>query len=130
MELVEKFRYTWILNPEANIFVIIASHQNWCWIFLFMDARWLFSYNYFLNTFCHRSKNLAIRLNKSGIFYKFIFHSYLPESSLENSAESYKTGGYRVTTFMVYLSDVEAGGYTIFPQVKVEHIKNEFEVKI
>ena len=35
------------------------------------------------------------------------------------SSEHIDYGGYRVTTFMTYLSNVEAGGYTIFPQAGI-----------
>ena len=41
------------------------------------------------------------------------------DGSLENTSESYESGGYRITTFMVYLSEVEAGGHTIFPQAGI-----------
>lgn len=35
------------------------------------------------------------------------------------SSENDKFGGFRITTFMVYLSTVEAGGHTVFPQAGV-----------
>ena len=37
----------------------------------------------------------------------------------KTSSESRKHGGIRMVTFMLYMSSVEAGGYTIFPQVAV-----------
>ena len=35
------------------------------------------------------------------------------------SSEDRHLGGIRVVTFMIYLSSVEAGGYTVFPQAGV-----------
>ena len=35
------------------------------------------------------------------------------------SSESLSTGGLRIVTFMVYLSSVELGGHTIFPQTGI-----------
>ncbi len=34
----------------------------------------------------------------------------------EHSSESVDYGGERITTFMIYMSSVEAGGHTVFPQ--------------
>ena len=35
------------------------------------------------------------------------------------SSENNAFGGFRVTTFMIYLSNVESGGHTIFPQAGI-----------
>ena len=38
---------------------------------------------------------------------------------VEQSSEHSDFGGLRVTTFMIYMSHVEAGGHTVFPQAGV-----------
>ena len=38
---------------------------------------------------------------------------------VEQSSEHSDYGGLRVTTFMIYMSHVEAGGHTVFPQAGV-----------
>ena len=54
-----------------------------------------------------------------------IFGSYvkdfndIQDSYFENSAESSNYGGLRILTFMLYLSTVDAGGHTIFPQTGI-----------
>ena len=37
----------------------------------------------------------------------------------ENTGEAMRYGGSRILTFMIYLSDVESGGHTIFPHLGV-----------
>ena len=37
----------------------------------------------------------------------------------KDTSEAEEVGGFRVTTFMVYMSDVQAGGRTIFPQAGI-----------
>ena len=37
----------------------------------------------------------------------------------EDSSEADDVGGLRLTTFMIYLSNVQAGGHTIFPQAGI-----------
>ena len=37
----------------------------------------------------------------------------------QESSENAMYGGFRVTTFMIYLSNVDAGGHTIFPQAGI-----------
>ena len=36
----------------------------------------------------------------------------------DETSEADDLGGLRITTFMIYLNNVQAGGNTIFPQVK------------
>ncbi|MDP2427247.1 MAG: 2OG-Fe(II) oxygenase [Methylobacter sp.] len=42
------------------------------------------------------------------------------DASIPGSAKQLKRGGQRVGTFVVYLTDVEAGGSTIFPNLGIE----------
>ena len=39
--------------------------------------------------------------------------------SKDGTTETDNFGGLRMTTFMIYLSDVQAGGHTIFPQAGI-----------
>ena len=49
--------------------------------------------------------------------YSFI---YTEKAYYENEdSEDRKYGGVRLTTFMIYLTSVEAGGHTIFPQTGI-----------
>ena len=41
------------------------------------------------------------------------------QQSSQNGSEQLQYGGPRFTTFMIYLTSVEAGGYTIFPQAGI-----------
>ena len=42
-----------------------------------------------------------------------------PEGELQEDSEGNSYGGVRMTTFMIYLSDVESGGHTIFTQAGI-----------
>ena len=44
---------------------------------------------------------------------------YITGGSVVDTSEAPSVGGFRVTTFMIYMSDVEAGGRTIFPQAGI-----------
>ena len=41
-----------------------------------------------------------------------------PGGNSDETSEADDLGGLRITTFMIYLNNVQAGGNTIFPQVK------------
>ena len=41
----------------------------------------------------------------------------------DETSEADDLGGLRITTFMIYLNNVQAGGNTIFPQVKSYTLK-------
>ena len=41
-----------------------------------------------------------------------------PGGNSDETSEANDLGGLRITTFMIYLNNVQAGGNTIFPQVK------------
>ena len=49
----------------------------------------------------------------------FIFEIKIPDAPTDHTTEADKWGGQRIQTFMIYLSDVEAGGHTIFPQAGI-----------
>ena len=47
-----------------------------------------------------------------------------PGGNSDETSEADDLGGLRITTFMIYLNNVQAGGNTIFPQVKSFKIKS------
>ena len=47
------------------------------------------------------------------------FLSFLVQYSSQHGSEQLQYGGPRFTTFMLYLTSVEAGGHTIFPQAGI-----------
>ena len=48
-----------------------------------------------------------------------ILEKLYPEGELQEDSEGNSYGGVRMTTFMIYLSDVESGGHTIFTQAGI-----------
>ena len=48
----------------------------------------------------------------------------------KDTSEAEEVGGFRVTTFMVYMSDVQAGGRTIFPSHRLEFQLNRQKEKL
>ena len=49
----------------------------------------------------------------------YLFEIKIPDAPTDQTTEADKLGGQRIQTFMIYLSDVEAGGHTIFPQAGI-----------
>lgn len=71
-----------------------------------------------LNWPVKNGEGLQILKYKKGGEYRPHFDFFDPK--LESSANIVKKGGQRVGTFLMYLSDVEAGGGTAFPNVGFE----------
>lgn len=72
----------------------------------------------FLNWPVENGEGLQILKYKKGGEYRPHFDFFDPK--LESSADIVKQGGQRVGTFLMYLSDVKAGGGTAFPNVSFE----------
>ena len=82
-----------------------------------MPSTYFFTALRLVSEICVSGTHSASKVYCADFNYFFLCFPLLGEQEDKMNQENYNFGGPRLTTFMIYLSDVEAGGHTVFSSI-------------